>query len=112
MVTTRPIKEIVRDNLNNLAAAHPSLSQHKQIAAKSGIHETTIARIRKAQHACDIETLEAVAKAFGLHAWQLMVDGWDATNPPVLQPLTEAERRLYEKIRDLSSDLATVNRNS
>lgn len=76
---------------------------------KSGVAQATIGRILgdRGENA-KIETLERLARAYGLEGWQLMVAGMDPSNPPVLQPVSPAERALYDRLKATVQDIANM----
>ena len=82
------------------------LSSQIQLGKKAGVAQATIGRILSSEgEDSGIETIAKLAAAFGLEAWQLMVAGMDPTNPPVLQPVSRAERALYDRLKELAKDL-------
>lgn len=44
-----------------------------------------------------VDTVGRIARAFGMQAWQLLVPGISATNPPVIH-ITDDEKRLYRRL--------------
>lgn len=77
------------------------------LAKKSGVSQATIGRILSDEGVdAQIETIDKIARAYGLQAWQMMIAGMDPTNPPVLQPVTKAERALYENLKKAARDYA------
>lgn len=82
------------------------LASQIRLGKKAGVAQATIGRILSSDgENPSIETVSSLAGAFGLETWQLMVAGMDPANPPVLQPVSKAERALYERIKDLAKDL-------
>jgi transcriptional regulator with XRE-family HTH domain len=76
---------------------------------KSGVAQATIGRILgDIGENAKIETVDRLAKAYGLEGWQLMVAGMDPSNPPVLQPVTPAERELYKRLQETVKDIANL----
>jgi transcriptional regulator with XRE-family HTH domain len=76
------------------------------LAAKSGASQATIGRILSDEGVdAGIETVDKIAKAYGLEGWQLMVAGMTPTNPPVLQPVSKEERAFYDKVKALYQDV-------
>jgi hypothetical protein len=83
-----PAKDIVAQNLRawmEFAASrgYPTGSA-KGLAKVSGISRPTIADMRNGVSGCGVDTLEAVAAAYGLMAWQMLVAGIDPPDKPVL----------------------------
>lgn len=52
---------------------------------RSGVGKSTIDRIRKGETSARIDNLEALATAFGLSAWQLLVPELDPKTPPAIE---------------------------
>lgn len=77
----------------------------KSLAAKAGVTPSTVGRWLKGDNAAQIDTLETVAKVYKLRAWQLLIPNLDPANPPAVA-YTDAERRLYWRIKAAFQDLA------
>ena len=91
-------RRILGDNLKRMIEAHggsvlPWANAHK-------LKQRSIDRLIKSENAATVDTLEEIAEAVGLQAWQLLVPDLDLRNPPVLSPGRE-ERELYDRIRAL-----------
>lgn len=89
-----PVKTIVANNLTTLMAAHGDLILD-EVAKLSGVGRGTVARIRKGEVACGIDTLAQIAAVFNLQAWQLLIPNIDPENPPRLRGNTPKEREFY-----------------
>ena len=61
-------------------------------------------RILNEEHSPQLKQIDAIAKAFQLSAWQLLIPGLDPSNPPVCE-LTKAEKDLYDRLRFLVKTL-------
>jgi transcriptional regulator with XRE-family HTH domain len=91
---------ILRQNLKACMGLKSGPQSQLALAKKSGVAQATIGRILSADGVdAGIETVDKLAKAYGLQGWQLMVAGMDPTNPPVLQPVSKAERELYDNLK-------------
>lgn len=102
-------RAVLQQNLRALMKTKDGPHTQGELFRKSGVAQATIGRILAGDgENARIETVDRLAKAYGLEAWQLMVAGMDPTNLPVLQPITKEERALYERLKDLSSDLRKV----
>lgn len=74
------------------------------LARASGLSRTTIQRVVNAdESAAAIDTVCAIAAAYKLHAWQLLVPGLDPSNPPVIL-ITDTERQLHERLRQVARE--------
>ena len=58
-------------------------------------------RIVKAETAVSLDTLDELAEALGIMAWQLLIPGLDTSNPPHLA-VTSTELALYQRLKDLA----------
>lgn len=102
-------RHVLRQNVKALMASGLGPTSQTALRAKSGVAQATIGRILgDVGENAKIETVEKLAKAYGLEGWQMMVAGMDPTNPPVLQPVSPAERALYERLRATVQDIAKL----
>lgn len=101
---------ILAQNVKALMGTKGGPNTQAALAERSGVAQATIGRILNptGKNAARIDTVTAIAKAYGLEGWQLMVAGMNPTNPPVLQPVTAAERALYDRLKDTIKDLAKL----
>jgi transcriptional regulator with XRE-family HTH domain len=99
-------RENLSANLRVLMQATPDLDSQPKIAKRSGVSQSTVGRLIRGDVRCKLDSLDGVARAFGLAAWQLLVPDLDPTNPPVLRELNHHERELYERIRAAAQELA------
>jgi hypothetical protein len=76
----------------------------------TGCGNGTITRIKQQRTSVGIETLQKIARAYGLEPWHLLVPGLDPTNPPVVW-LTETERELYKRLKVLAQDIGRYSSN-
>jgi transcriptional regulator with XRE-family HTH domain len=106
--TTSSAAQVLARNLDRLMHAHPDLDSNPKLAKKSKVGIATISRVRNAETEATLDTIEKLAKAFGVISWQLLVPEIDPGNLPALQPTTEPERKLYERLRQLASELKEV----
>lgn len=93
-------------NLRALMASGRGPRSQNGLREKAGVAQATIGRILSARgENARIETVERLARAYGLEGWQLMIPGMDPANPPVLQPITKEERALYDRLKAVAKDL-------
>lgn len=97
---SRPLKtrEIIAANLRKLM----DKNRHSEgdVHRKTGLSQSTIGRTLKGETATTVDTLDALAKAYGLLSWQMMIDGLDISNPPTLKVLSSKEQEFYDKMKD------------
>lgn len=89
--------KVLAANLNMLMERHKE--SNKRLAAVCAVSHATIGRIRNAQHAATLSTLEAIAAHYRLEPWQLLIEDLDPSNPPQLAFPSRAERELYERFK-------------
>lgn len=96
---------VLAANLKRLMADHPDLGTQAALSKRCRIAQSTVARILSANQAAQIDSLEALAKAFRLEPWQLLVPDLDPRQPPLLRALNQHERELYERIALAAQEL-------
>lgn len=97
--------QVLGKNLGALMESHPNLSSNPKLASKTGLGTGTLSRLRNGEVDATVSTLEKLAVAFELEPWQLLVPRMDPGNPPALLNATEAEMRLWERLRDVAKDI-------
>jgi transcriptional regulator with XRE-family HTH domain len=98
---------ILSGNLRTLMKASETLSTQRKLGLASGIDQRTVGRILNGEHSPQLKQIEAIAQAFDLMPWQLLIPNLDPKNPPVCET-TVAEKELYSKLRDLAKQLPDV----
>lgn len=98
---------IVIGNINRLYKERGTIAGNQsQLARDAKVDQTFINKLLKAKTSVSITILHQIAEALGVSPWALLVQGdWPLSNPPVLQPLSDAEKRLYQKIQE-AADMA------
>lgn len=75
-----------------------------QWAKRHSMPPRNVNRILRAEQSPSLDTLQELADAAGLLAWQLLTPGLDPRNPPVVT-MSQTERDFYKKLRE---DLANL----
>lgn len=108
-----PAKTAIADNLTRLIELQKArggpLSSFSKIeeateAVGHKVGRSTVQRIAKGETPAELDNLEAIARAFDLEPWQLLVPGMDPSNPPVLQTPSHMERNLYARLKQLVAE--------
>lgn len=96
-----PTDSVAIDNISRLYRQHGTIAGNKsQLARDAEIDPGFISKLLQRKNSVSLTYLHRIAKALGLEPWMLLVPGdWPLSNPPVLQPLGDAEKQLYETIR-------------
>lgn len=95
-------------NVQALMLKHWGEENLNRLARECKIGPGTAARIKDQKTSVGLETLEKIADNFNLAVWQLLVPGIDPSNPPALQPVNAAERKLYEKIMTAAKEIVAT----
>jgi transcriptional regulator with XRE-family HTH domain len=110
------IRRAVAVNLTRLMAAVPHLSTQEKLAARTGLGAGTIGRVRKAEVAATVDTLDAIARAFHIKVRDL-VDGAGkdvehslATDSLAgrIADLPEPKRKAIEQLLDAFEESSTT----
>jgi len=95
---------ILSTNVKALMLASEDLRTQAALGKRSGIDQRTVGRILNEEHSPQLKQIDAIASAFGLLPWQILIPGLDPKNPPVCE-LTRVEKELYDKLRKLVTQL-------
>ncbi len=66
---------------------------------------TTSARLKAQETSVGVDIVDKIAKHFHVDPWELLVPTFDPANRPTLQPLSETERRLYAKFKQVAQEI-------
>lgn len=69
------IKNIVADNIKKLATNRYASVNQTRLCEDSGVAQSTIGRIVKCETAAKIDTVDEIAREFGIDAWRLLAPG-------------------------------------
>lgn len=96
--TATPMAKVLAANVTILMAAHADeLGSNPKLGKRTKLGPSAISRLRSG-HNATLKTLEALAEAFELSPWQLLVPILDPKNPPALKVPTASEKAFYAKI--------------
>jgi len=101
-------RDMLAQNLTALMAGKIDKESQSALKRRSGVAQSTIGRILKGQVNYRIETVAALAKAFNLEPWQLLVPNLDPGNLPILRAASAQEKALYERLRSTVEDLSKL----
>lgn len=100
-------RAVLRQNVAALLKVKGGPNNPTALGKKAGVGQATVERILSDEGVnARIETIEKIASVYGLEAWQLLVPGMNPGNPPVLVPISKAERALYESLRAAMKEAA------
>lgn len=82
----------------------------KAVGKAATLGHGTVHRTRKGTHAIKIDNLQAIAKVFGLKAWQMLIPNIEPGNPPMLKALSPTEAKLYEDLQKLAAEITQAGK--
>ena len=85
MQISNPSKAVLAENLNRLMSATWSLNSNTKLAKRSRLGLGTMGRVRNAEAAATIDTLDTLADCFGLQPWELLMPHNAVTQPLALE---------------------------
>lgn len=94
-------RRILADNVGRMIER--SKTSVRAWAMNNGLDVRKIDRLTKKEYSTTLDTLDEIAQAIGVQPRQLLVPHMDANNLPLLV-MTDAERQIYERIRNLIKD--------
>jgi hypothetical protein len=101
---TKPVRQVLAENVKALRERHPELGGLRPWSKRVGVGEATLVRILQASADVRLESVEAVARGFGVPAWMLLVEGLDPANLPVA--LSSVERDFYRRLQAAAKSAA------
>lgn len=94
-------------SVSALMREHYGRENLNKLARETKVGPGTAARIKEQKTSVGLETVDKIAAHFNVAAWQLLVPGFDPRNPPALQPVSVAERKLYDRIMSAAREIAS-----
>ena len=90
---------MLAQNITNLMQQHFRDSTNKPLtlAKEAGVSLSTVQRLMNKETGATIDNIEAIAAAFQLSAYQLLLPALEAKNPQVVRGATKDEERLYRQ---------------
>ncbi len=105
------MRAVFAGNTNRLMARYyrNAANQPKALAKDAGVSLSTVQRILDGKTGATLDNIEAIAGAFRLSAYQLLVPNIDPADPPIVAGAIQAEqkmRRTVARLRDAASEPA------
>jgi len=93
-MTEKSAKATLAQRLRELMDTRPDLDTQAKVAARTHLSQSTVARILSQQQAASVDSLEAIAHAFGLQPYELLMpEPQDATLARGLDRLSPADKQ-------------------
>lgn len=100
-------KEVLRHNLTALMSAHPILRDRKAIKTRTGVSERSIGYMLQPDAGNPtLANLEAVAGAFHLDVWELLMPGLDVKQ--IAMKVSDKEAKLQKQIETAMAELGVT----
>ncbi|MCY1169052.1 hypothetical protein D9M73_90660 [compost metagenome] len=101
----KSIAEIIWENVSALMKQRYGREFLAGVAKDAKIGPTTMTRIKERQPSTGAKTISAIAKAWGLEPWQLLVEDLDPIHPPKIEtenawPFPGIEPERFEHLTD------------
>lgn len=93
------MRHILATNVGKLMETHyrESRNRPKALAKDAGVTLSTIQRMLKAEVGASLDNIEAVADAFDISVYQLLIPELDIDNPQLVHGASADEKRLYRQ---------------
>lgn len=91
-------KSVLWENLRALMDHHWGRENLTRLAREAKTGPGTATRIKEMQTSVGLDVVDRMAEVFDLEMWQMLTPGLDPKNPPATQPISQAERQLYENL--------------
>lgn len=91
------MRSVLAENVELLMNKHFEIKSNKpkSLAEEAKVSLSTVQRIIAAEVGASLDNIEAIAGAFGLSAYQLLIPNLNIDNPQVIKGATKGEERLY-----------------
>lgn len=99
------MREILAANLSRLME-HDDFKTFDKAAKRAEVGRGTIERAKKGQTGLSVDNLAKIALAMGLEPWQLLVEGLDPNNPPMLAEVSQKQMELFKRFKEAAKELS------
>lgn len=109
------VVSVVATNLKNLMEhagkkSGRGPSSIRALAKAAEISRPTIDAILDRGRGAGIDTIERIARVYGLEAWQMLVQGLDPANAPMLREASETEKEFLRSLNEVQERLRALDR--
>ena len=93
------MRTVMASNVAALMERHfkESRNRPKSLAEAAGVSTSTIQRVLSGEIGASLDNIEAIAAAFDLSVYQLLIPALDAANPQLVQGAVKNEERMYRQ---------------
>lgn len=98
-------KGVLWRSVSALMLKHYGKENLTRLAKDCKFGPATATRLKEGKTSVGVDILDSIAKHFHVQAWELLVPTFDPANRPTLQPLSEQERKLYAKLKEVAKEI-------
>lgn len=98
-------KKVLWKSVSALMKKHYGGENLTRLARDCGFGPGTSTRLKETKTSVGLEVIDKIAKHFHVEPWQLLIPGFNPDNMPTLQPLSEQERKLYERLAEVAKEI-------
>lgn len=102
-----PVRKVLAENLKTLMRRTISLDTQAKVARKAGIAQTSVSNMLRpetgAMASPKLDSVEKVARAFGIAAWQLLLDSraiGSGLSDLLMRPASQDDERRLVRLDD------------
>lgn len=101
------LTELFRANLEKLMKADRDLNSQPKVAAASKVAQSSVGRILRGEQSPTLDMVHALAAAFDLEPWQMLVPDLEPGNPPITKQIDDRQRELWQQFKVAAQKLAS-----
>lgn len=94
------VSQHFRENLRKVID-HSYNGSANAAAGAWSLPQRTIAAVLKGERVPSIDTAEEIAVRSGFQLWQMLQDGFNPSNPPMMMPVSPEQKLWFSKIDEL-----------
>jgi hypothetical protein len=98
-------KAVLWKSVSALMKKHYGKENLTQLAKDCKFGPGTSSRLKEQKTSVGLDVVDKIAEHFHVQSWQLLVQGFDPESHPTLQPLSERERQLYERWKEVAKEI-------
>ena len=99
-----PPKTALWEAVTKLMEKHYGKENLNRLARDTHIGNGTASRMKERETSVGLDTLEKIAKFFGVEPWQLLVQGFDPASPPALSTGSTMARDVGAMLDEIKDD--------
>lgn len=98
-------KAVLWRSVEALMRKHYGKENLTRLSKECKFGPATASRLKEAKTSVGLEVIDKIAGNFNVQPWELLVPSFDPSNRPTLAPVSEQERKLYERLREVAKEI-------